>query len=155
MDRYLLGTHALQEFLSKRDNPITQWAKNDGELFENQVYISTLSIGEIKAAWCNLGTTDTSRLFWGNAIKAGEKFFKHLGNILPITNDVTEYWVELRPLKMMGLPEGASEPVEVGEDRKLVLATAMAYNMVLVEKEQPYHDELIGRGLRILDLYKD
>ncbi len=151
MDRYLLGTPALRDFLKKSDNPITRWANNDNTVFDEQVYISPISLGEIKDALNRLNTNDPSRTYWFRAIIEGEQFFQHRGNIIPVTIEVTDRWVEIRPLEYEGCSDITQKIERIGEDRKLVLATAMAYNMVLVESRQPYHDDLIQRGLRVFD----
>ncbi len=155
MDRYLLGTQALREFLSKSDNPITYWANNDNTVFDEQVYISPISLGEIKDALNRLDTNDASRTYWSRAITEGEKFFQHRGNIIPVTIEVTDQWVKIRPLEYEGFSDNTQKVERIGEDRKLVLATAMAHNMILVESRQPYHDDLIRRGLIVVDPYSD
>jgi len=154
VDRYLLSTSAFRDLIKKNDNPVCRWFEEGESDYQRLTYISVISIGEIKSAILNIPPTDNKRFIWDNALDKSSRFFKQDQNkILEINLEIVDYWADLRLLTLSAVSEVTEKLESIGEDLKLILATAMESNMILVDPYQPYHDHLKQQGLRILDPY--
>lgn len=146
MDRYLLSSQVFIEFFKKSDPAINAFLSKVGG---SRVYISSLTLGIVKAAIDAKPPAERAR--FEPYFKDGKKAFE--GRILPADDNIAEQWALIRPVELFRTAGGAP----VGEDEKLIIATAMEQGMVYLGKVPVTDpaDLLESLGLIIRDPWQD
>lgn len=146
MDRYLLSSEVFVSYFKKTDSNINDFLKTiDGK----QVFISSLTLGIVRDAINRKPASERARFepSFKDAIKAFE------GRIINIDEDISKQWALLRPMKIIR----CIGEDEIGEDEKLIIATAMEQGMVYLGRapETTPQDALVDLGLIVRNPWQD
>ena len=142
MDRYLLSSQVFVEFFKRSDPAILAFLV---KLDHSQVYVSTLTLGIVRSAIEEKPASERRR--FDRYFRDGVQAVK--GGILPVEQGVTDQWSSIRPMAIRREAGGEF----MGEDEKLILATAMDQGMIYLGK-QPVTDpdnQLEALGLMTRD----
>jgi len=133
---YLLDTCVISETRAKRpDAAVIEWISR--QMPEN-LYLSVLSMGEIRNGICMLGNTRKAQALseWLNELKA--TFGSH---VLPVDAAIAECWGEtLANCAQSGMTRPAIDA--------LIAATAKVYDLILVTRNVR---DMEGTGCKILN----
>lgn len=133
---YLLDTCVISETRAKKPNPaIMEWlSKQD----PNTLFMSTISVGEIKNGICLLGETKKAR----ELSKWLDELVASFGSrVLPVNTTVAKCWgATLAACSRAGTPRPAVDA--------LIAATAKVDNLVLVTRNVR---DMQGLGVKLLD----
>jgi predicted nucleic acid-binding protein len=147
---YLLGTHALVELVRRVSNPVKTWA--DGiPATGDQIYISVVSIGQIQSEIDQLLPSDPQKSLWQAHFRAAVATFSP-SYVLGIDKSIAMRWATLLPLTLT-TTDKSGQQVALAADSKLVLATAMERNLIVVDPSEQCHQVLAAHGLRSFDPY--
>lgn len=150
MRAYLLGTTALLD-VARNDmtHPILRWA-HDEQLDEDQVVASVVSFTVLKHHVESLDST--RRPSWTRLFNQALARFRACDGILPVDLRIALRASELRGMSLETDIAGYPEPLS--DFGVLVAATALVEHLTLVDRRQPYHDELENaHGLAFHDPY--
>ena len=151
MANYLLSTWALMDLISRKsDLPVFQWIDSQ-QTASTQIYISVVSIGLAQAAIESHDNPILQRQFRESLQDVMESWPPE--NIVEFTLDVVAPWSLLvangdRLQTRKRLSDSAAT-VSLGQSDRMVVATALQRDLVLVEPAQPYHKQLAPIGLRV------
>jgi hypothetical protein len=145
---YLLGTHALVELVRRVPHPVKKWA--DGIPNGDQIYISVVSIGQIQAEIDQLPANNPLKPLWQAHFRAAIATFSP-SYVLGIDEAIAMRWATLLPLTLNTTDK--SGQVALAADSRLVLATAMERNLIVVDAIEQCHQVLAAHGLRSFDPY--
>lgn len=147
MAAYLLGTHALVELVRRLPSPVKKWA--DGIPTTDQIYISVVSIGQIQAEIDRLPSSDPAKPLWQAHFRAALATFSP-SYVLGVDEAIAMRWATLLPLTLT-TTDKSGQQVAVAADSRLVLATAMERNLIVVDSIEHCHVALAAHGLRSYD----
>jgi predicted nucleic acid-binding protein len=146
---YLLGTRALVDLVRRVSNPVKQWA--DGiPTTGDRIYVSVVSIGQIQAEIDQLRAGDPQKPLWQAHFRAAIATFSP-SYVLGIDEAIAMRWATLLPLTLNTTDK--SGQVALAADSRLVLATAMERNLIVVDPTEQCHQVLAAHGLRSSDPY--
>jgi hypothetical protein len=150
MAAYLLGTRAFVDLMRRVKNPVKDWADGLNTTSE-QLYVSVISIGQVRAEIEALPAADPRKALWQRHFQSAvQRFQQYTHDVdLPIANR----WASLLPLALERIDAKTGARESVGADSRLVLATAMARDLILVDKTGPCHLVLMSQGLQLFDPY--
>ncbi len=156
MPGYLLGTEALIDFARRTDNPVWRWLRAiPVSRFQGAFHASVVSFGQWRSTIDNNRSIDAAiRHTWNTAYAAlRREFVSPEGRLLGVDAETAEVWARLRELELEYLDPRSGTRGKLAQDDRLIVATALARDLVLVERHQPYHVKLSGLGLQVHDPY--
>ncbi len=123
MSGFLLDTNVVSELVKPRPDPrVTGWIH---ALHEDLLYLSVLTLGEIRKGIASLG--DAPRRVRLEAWLNSDLEFRFAGRILPIDSSVADRWGRLAAIAV-----AAKAPLPVIDG--LLAATALQHNLTLVTR---------------------
>lgn len=150
MAAYLLGTHALVTLVRRVPSPVKKWA--DGiPATGDQIYISVVSVGQIQAEIDRFPSSDPQKSLWQAHFRAAIATFSP-SYVLSIDEVIAMRWATLLPLTLT-TTDKSGQQVSLAADSRLVLATAMERNLVVVDAIEQCHQVLAAHGMRCFDPY--
>ena len=151
MSDYLLSPRSLLDRLSgKQGYAIDEWLDEQPRSSSN-INISLISIGLAQEA---IGSAESElvRSQFGEALSRTIRVFPK-NCILPVDEPVIVPWTKLLSvsptLVRYSNRDDTTEVEELSDAELLVVATALAYKLTLVEPQQPYHKVLSTYDLKI------
>jgi|GEM_PF-1396138 len=128
---YLLDTQIVLDMFSRdQTRPVFQWlAEDPGN--PKQIFVSIISLGQISNTIED--TPPVLRNNWRRLVQEGQRQLQDQGCLIDVTSEIVEVWqANLRGNRMVDI-EGAEE--SLGEDDRLIIATAIARNYTLVSRD--------------------
>lgn len=133
---YLLDTQQLIDLFSKRqDRPIFVWLSN-ARPGRHDLFASVVSLGILAHGIERLAPPERSN--WRRLFQEGRRQFEGQGGIVDVDYAVIDDWQRALRGAAFIPPEGKA----VGEDQRLVYATAIARGLTLVTAASPVIDQL-------------
>jgi predicted nucleic acid-binding protein len=148
---YLLGT---QEFtdLASRDTacPIFAWLQ-EVKPSQTDLFISAISVGILHSSVEALQQQDREN--WRRLLAQAKRSFDNAGGIIDVDMGIVETWAgSLRGLDLIEEDPATGGKVQLGEDARLVVATAIRRGYTLVTRRVPYLDDIaISTTLTIVE----
>jgi predicted nucleic acid-binding protein len=138
---YLLDTQQAMDFLSRdHERSVFRWI-SETKPGRNDLFVSVLSIGQIAHAIELMLPVD--RNHWRRLLQEGRRNLDAIGSILDVDMTIVEVWqASLRGENLIDIPEAENE---LGEDDRLILATAIARNYSLVTEGSRVIEEISAR----------
>jgi predicted nucleic acid-binding protein len=140
---FLLSTQAVADFISRKPTAVRKWAESQPAI---EIVASVISIGAIAAELESGSVPAKDAASWKRYLADFEDKMHRSARLLTVDRDVVRKWALFRDsdLKDNG---GAL----VGEDDKLIWATAVTHGLVLVDKPSAGTDSLAALGLQVYD----
>jgi predicted nucleic acid-binding protein len=140
---YLLGSQEFADLTSRDEGrTIFQWLKAT-PLGSSDLFVSALSIGMLANTIEDLPPPEREQ--WRRLLAAARRQFEALGGIIPVDLEIVDAWsAHLRGRELFEEDPAAGYREMLGEDTRLIIATAIARNLTLVTRREPYHDEIIN-----------
>lgn len=133
---YLLDTQQLLDLFSERqDRPIFAWL-TQARPGQNGLFASVVSLGILAHGVERLAPSDRSH--WRRLYQEGRRKLEDQGGIVFVDYAVVDAWQGALRADAFIPPNGKS----IGEDQRLVYATAIARNLTLVTAASPVIDQL-------------
>lgn len=107
---------------------------------ETDINVSVISVARAEFI-INQVVPQNSRAQNINALKNVAALARANHNVLPVDEIVARVWSALLPMNLDYQSSTAITPLD--DDQRLVVATAIAYNLTLIESPQPYHATLL------------
>ncbi len=125
---YLLDTQQVMDLMSRnQQRPIFAWLDATAPA-QNDLFVSVLSLGQIPHA---IEAMDSARRNdWRRLYQEGRRQFEEFGSVINIDDAIVDVWQASLRGDRIGDIEGADE--ELGEDDRLIIATAIARGYALV-----------------------
>jgi predicted nucleic acid-binding protein len=142
---YLLGTQEVVD-LVKRDQkrPILVWL-NTARPGRNDLFVSAISLGQL-AQEIEL-TQQPARDQWRRVLQVARRGFESQGSIINVDMEVVDAWASnLRGRDLTVIDPVTGNSIQLGEDDRLVIATAIARGYSLVTQRTPALDEVTKRS---------
>ena len=135
-DRYLLSSQAFVNFFKKDDLELNKFLAS---VNSEDVFISVVTLGIIRDAINQKSTTE--RIRFDPYLRDGINAFD--SRIIDIDEEIINQWSYIRSLKIKSFESAADS---MGEDEKLIIATAIFRGFVFVGHEPSPVDELKELG---------
>jgi hypothetical protein len=146
--KYLLGHGALLQLASQEeDTALFRWSQG---IDAADIQTSVLAIA-IARANVERSRQGKDRALWLEALEQLENDMTvHAGPPLVIDLEVAKEWVGLRYAELQSL-DSRGVPKNTSQDVRLVMATALAHELILVDDiQEPYHAQLQQWGGKVL-----
>lgn len=146
---YLLDSQQAMDLLSRdHSRAVFRWLR-EAEPRQNDLFVSVLSMGQI--AQTIEGMAQSGRNHWRRLLQEGRRAFEEAGSIVSVDMAIVEIWQhDLRGAAIADIPHADDE---LGEDDRLIIATAIARNCALVTTGSPIFAELLKRtSLTLVEL---
>ena len=142
---YLIGWNALLHLSLEGSNPVKEWFDT---VKVSSTRLSVIGVGIAKAS-IEVETDVRLRKDWDIALRNQLTELQRItGPAIPIDERVIKEWTTLRDENLEEAVEGKpAERRQIGQDMRLEIAVAVAYNLKLVDLWQPYHEQL--RDIRL------
>ena len=139
---YLLGSQEFADLTSRDEGrTIFRWLKAT-PLGSSDLFVSALSIGILANTIEDLPPSERQQ--WRRLLAAARREFDALGAIIPVDLEIADAWsAHLRGRDLFEEDPITGDRELLGEDTRLIIATAIARNLTLVTRREPYHDEII------------
>ena len=146
---YLLDSQQAMDLLSRDDKrPIFEWLR-DAQPRQNDLFVSVISLGQIAQTIEQMSPRD--RNHWRRLLQEGRRAFEEQGSVVDVDMAIVEAWQA--NLRGPNLADIADADEALGEDDRLIIATAIARNYALVTSGSPVFSELAARtSLTIVEL---
>ena len=138
---YLLDSQVVFDLFSRDENrAIFQWLAEAGRDVR-QLFVSVISLGQIAHAIEDLPPPE--RNHWRRLFQEGRRVLEDRGSLIDVDMAIVDVWESsLRGARLIDVA-GAEE--ELGEDDRLIIATAIARNYVLVAPGSRLIEEIAER----------
>lgn len=138
---YLLGSQELADLFSRdQARPIFEWLGR-ARPGANDLFVNAISIGQVAHMVESLDQLDRGP--WRRLLATGRRSFQNSGSILDVDLATVDVWAsQLRGVDLMEEDLASGERYPMGEDDRLVIATAIARNYSLVTRPTPLLDEI-------------
>lgn len=138
---YLLDTQPLMDVLS-RDHArrVFDWIEMAGPQ-EGDLFVSVISLGQI--AHFIEGMPTPKRNQWRRLLQEGRNEFETRGNVIDIDASIVDVWQGSLRGENLDAIEGAAEAL--GEDDRLIIATALARGYTLVTPDSEIIDAIANK----------
>jgi predicted nucleic acid-binding protein len=138
---YLLNSQVVFDLFSRDENrPIFQWL-SESVRDVRQLFVSVISLGQIAHAIEDLPPQDRNN--WRRLVQEGRRVLKVRGSLIDIDMDFVDVWES--SLRGNRLVDVADAEEQLGEDDRLIIATAIARNYVLVTPGSRLIEEIAER----------
>lgn len=146
--RYLLGANTLNDMLIK-GSAAGQWL---AKVSPADCSLCVVAVAIARSTVRNSGLSEIRRQRAANTLEQSlQRIINQAGDPLVVDDKVAQVWGQLR-LQPGLLFERKGKPLPVGQDTRMVLATASSYGLTLVEPRERYHAELPALGISVLSL---
>ena len=140
---YLLSTQVLADLVSRDpDRKVFGWlarARPSG----SELFASVISFGIVASSIEDL--PKHGRGEWRRLLQEGRRPFLEQGTLIDVDLPIVDTWAaSLRGLQLLEADDGG-EGAALGDDERLVIATAIARRLTLVAPPEPYLDALCDR----------
>jgi predicted nucleic acid-binding protein len=138
---YLLDSQAVFDLFSRDESrPIFSWLNEAGRDVR-QLFVSVISLGQIAHAIEDLPPQD--RNHWRRLFQEGRRVLEERGSLIDVDMAIVDVWESnLRGNRLVDVPDADDE---LGEDDRLIIATAIARNYVLVSPGSRLIEEIAQR----------
>lgn len=138
---YLLDTQLVMDLLSlDQGRPIFVWLRENRPA-ETDLFVSVISLGQI--AHAIEGMEPGPRNHWRRLLREGRRKLEGLASVIEVDGTIVDVWSsDLRGDNLQDV-DGADE--SLGEDDRLVIATAIARGYSLVTAGDRVLTEIAGR----------
>jgi len=138
---YLLDSQVVFDLFSRdRDRPIFQWL-DEARPSDKQLFISVISLGQIAHAIEELSPQQRNQ--WRRLFQEGRRVLEDQGSLIDVDMAIVDVWQSsLRGNRLIEVPDAEEE---LGEDDRLIIATAIARNYVLVTPGSHLIEEVAQR----------
>ncbi|WP_187830037.1 PIN domain-containing protein [Siccirubricoccus phaeus] len=134
---YLLGTQALLDAASGSHAQLMQWL--DG-VSRGAIHLSVISFGRALHEVTQLAPSGDRSCYLQN-LETLTAMVRDQGHLLAVDDRIGRTWAHLLSMDLkMTQPSG--ETVDLDDDNRIVVATALQRNLTLVEPAQPYQATL-------------
>ena len=125
---YLLDTQQVMDLFSRdKTRPIFQWL-DDAKPRKPDLFVSVISLGQIAYAIEDMSVA--KRNHWRRLYQEGRRNLEEAGSIIDVAAEIVEVWqANLRGDRLSDLNDADEE---LGEDDRLIVATAIARGYALV-----------------------
>ena len=159
MARFLLGTQTFVDLAKTDESQPRKWLDNAYDtrgVIDTDTAISSATSVSVHRHFLDLqarGEMDARLLTLQTRCARYEQAFRERGNILPIDDDVVLAWKQNARLDLRYVgPDG--KPYTIGLEEQLLIATAIARRLTLLNRRQPAHQDLAFLGLLVEDPYE-
>ncbi len=138
---YLLDTQQVMDLLSRdKARPVFQWLEKIKPA-RSSLFASVLSLGQIAHAIEDMAAA--SRNHWRRLYQEGQRSLEDSGSIIDVDAGIVDVWqADLRGNRLAGVDNANNS---LGEDDRLILATAIARGYALVTQASPLLQEIAAR----------
>jgi predicted nucleic acid-binding protein len=146
---YLLDTQQVMDLFSRdTTRPVFQWL-SDSKPGRPDLFVSVISLGQIAHAIEDMGVA--KRNHWRRLYQEGRRSLEEAGSIINVDAGIVDVWqANLRGSRLSDL---ADADEELGEDDRLIFATAIARGYALVTAGSRLLQEIAERTtLTTIDL---
>lgn len=141
---YLLDTQALTDLVSGHDNAAREFVAN-AERRNLDVRVSVISFGALKAEIGEI-KDPCEKENWGQRFEITLNHYRTNGKLLDVDRRISLEWALL---KYMDLPT-KDKNKQLGDDERLVVATALVERLVLVTSSPKLYQPTVDqRGLHV------
>jgi predicted nucleic acid-binding protein len=125
---YLLDTQQVMDLFSRdTTRPVFQWL-SDSKPGRPDLFVSVITLGQIAHAIEDMGVA--KRNHWRRLYQEGRRSLEEAGSVIDVDAGIVDVWqANLRGSRLSDL---ANADEELGEDDRLILATAIARGYALV-----------------------
>jgi len=130
---YLLDSQQVMDLFSRdQTRQIFRWL-NTAQPGRTEMFVSVLSLGQIAGAIEDMDAVP--RNHWRRLYQEGRRIFDDAGGIIDVDGAIVDVWqANLRGNRLSDIP-GADD--QLGEDDRLIFATAIARGYALVTEASP------------------
>ncbi|WP_102325718.1 PIN domain-containing protein [Komagataeibacter saccharivorans] len=146
---YLLDSQQVMDLLSRDQNrQIFQWLA-EANPKKSDLFVSIISLGQIADTIERMAARE--RNHWRRLLQEGRRQFQEAGSLVDVDAAVVDAWQSNLRGQHLADIENADE--ELGEDDRLIVATAIARNYTLVTAGSPVFSQIVERtSLTIVEL---
>jgi len=146
--RYLLGANTLNDMLVK-GTAAGRWLAGANPL---ECSLSVVAVEIARSTVRNSGLSEMRRRRAASTLEASlQRIINQAGEPLAVDDKVAQVWSQLR-LQPGLLFERKGRQLPIGQDTRMVLATASSYGLTLVEPRELYHAALAPLGITVHSL---
>lgn len=128
---YLLDTQQVMDLFSRdQTRSIFGWLRETTP-GKTDLFVSVLSLGQIAHAIDDMAPTERNQ--WRRLMQEGQRQFVEAGGVIDVDASIVDVWQS--SLRGDRLSHIANADEELGEDDRLILATAIARSYTLVTEE--------------------
>ncbi len=140
---YLLSTPTLADLVGRdQARPVFDWLRQ-ARPGATELFASVVSFGIVASSIEDLPKHE--RGDWRRLLQEGRRQFVEKGTIIDVDLPIVDTWASaLRGLSLLEEAEDG-ERFDLGEDERLVIATAIARSFTLVSPPRPYLEDLCDR----------
>ncbi len=141
---YLLGSQELADLVSGEEGrPIFNWL-GVAEPREDDLFVSVISLGLVAQMIEALPGID--REPWRRVLARGRRALEERGSVIDVDMTIVDVWASsLRGEPLVEIDPETNIEYDLGEDERLVIATAIARNYSLVTKRTEPLDAIASR----------
>lgn len=123
---YLLDSQVVMDLFSRdEERSVFSWLKEE----RRQIFISVLTIGQLNNTVDDM-LEPTTRNHWRRLCQEGARTLEEQGSLIDIDKNIVEIWqANLRGNRLEKIPQAGDL---LGEDDRLIIATAIARNYTFV-----------------------
>ena len=148
--QYLLSTHAFLELALRPSAGVLATWIDQQNLAPEDVSISVVTVGQAKLAALN-ASNDARAAVLRRRIDEQLRLFERLKVVRPFEDICIRHWVTLLRVPLMWDERGAQPAADIGEGARMIIATAMTYDLTLVTSDAPWVGEARKLGLQVFD----
>lgn len=139
---YLLGSQEVADLFSRdKARPIFEWLEA-ARPRETELFVSVISIGMVSHMVEAMDQTD--RGSWRRLLSMGRRTLELSGSIINVDAGIVDVWAsKLRGVDLIAEDPSSGELFQIGEDDRLVVATAIARDYSIVTKRTTCLDQIV------------
>ncbi len=146
--RYLLGANTLNDMLIK-GSAAGRWLATVNPA---ECSLSVVTVAIARSTVRSSGLSEMRRQRATSTLEQSlQRIINQAGDPLAVDDTVAQVWSQLR-LQPGLLFERKGRQLPVGQDTRMILATASSYGLTLVEPRELYHAALAALGITVLSL---
>lgn len=146
--RYLLGANTLNDLLIK-GSAAGQWLATVNPA---DCSLSVVAVAIARSTVRNARLPEFRRVLAANTLEQSlQRIINLAGEPLAVDDKVAQVWSQLRLQSGLEYERDGKRHV-VGQDTRLIIATASSYGLTLVEPREHYHDMLGALGIAVHSL---
>ena len=146
---YLLDSQQVMDLLSRdRTRPVFEWLA-EAKPRQTDLFVSIISLGQIADTIEEMAPNE--RNHWRRLLQEGRRDFEEQGSLIDVDAAIVDAWqAGLRGRHLGDIPDADEE---LGEDDRLIVATAIARDYALVTYGSPVFSEIAQRtSLTLVEL---
>ena len=140
---YLLGNQQVADLISRdQARPVFGWLAQ-ARPGPNELFVSALSIGQVAHMVESLPAIERGP--WRRLLAQGRRSLEAMGSVIDVDLAAVDVWAGgLRGADLIDEDLASGERYPLGEDDRLVIATAISRNYSLVTRSTPVLDAIAG-----------